>query len=55
MFDTITVENIIIKYTYKKPFRYFAKCDLSNVDDFVGYIKQFKSTYTVDLNRFIYI
>ena len=39
MFDTITVENRIVKYTYKKPFCYFAKCDLNNVDNVVDYIK----------------
>ena len=39
MFDSITVENRTVKYTYKKPFCYFAKCDLNNVDDVVEYIK----------------
>lgn len=39
MFDSMTIENRTVKYTYKKPFCYFAKCDLNNVDDVVDYIK----------------
>ena len=38
MFDSMTIENKTVKYTYKKPFCYFAKCDLNNVDDVVDYI-----------------
>lgn len=39
MFDSITVENRTIKYTYKKPFCYFAKCNLADVDEIVDFIK----------------
>ena len=39
MFESITVENRKVKYTYKKPFCYFAKCDLDNVDGVIDYIK----------------
>ena len=39
MFESMTVENRTVKYTYKKPFCYFAKCDLDNVDGVVDYIK----------------
>lgn len=39
MFDSITVVNRTIKYTYKKPFCYFAKCNLTDVDKIVDFIK----------------
>ena len=40
MFESITVENRKVKYVYKKPFCYFAQCDMNNADEFVKFIKE---------------
>ena len=40
MFEQITVENRLIKYTYKMPFCYFAQCNMEDVNGIVDYIKQ---------------
>jgi len=40
LFESLTVENRLVKYTYKKPFCYFAQCDLEDVDKIVEYIKR---------------
>ena len=39
LFENITLENRLVKYTYRKPFCYFAQCDFSNIDELVDYIK----------------
>ena len=39
MFEKITIKDRKIEYTYKKPFCYFAKCNLNNTDEVVEYIK----------------
>lgn len=40
IFESITVKDRLIHYTYKKPFCYFAQCDLDDVSGIVDYIKQ---------------
>lgn len=39
MFEKITIKDRKIEYTYKKPFCYFAKCNLEDADEIVEYIK----------------
>ena len=38
--EQIKLKGRNIEYTYKKPFCYFAKCNLENIDEIVNYIKQ---------------
>ena len=38
MFEQIKLKGRNIEYTYKKPFCYFAKCNLENVDEIVNFI-----------------
>lgn len=40
IFDKFTIENRTIKFTYRKPFCYFAQCNSQNADNVVDYIKQ---------------
>lgn len=40
IFESITVKDRLIHYTYKKPFCYFAQCNLDDVNSIVDYIKQ---------------
>jgi len=39
MFESIIIKDRKIKYTYRKPFCYFAQCNLEDVDGIVEYIK----------------
>ena len=40
IFENITVKDRMLNYTYKKPFCYFAHCDLNDVNGIVSYITQ---------------
>ena len=40
IFDKFTIENRTVKFTYRKPFCYFAQCNSQNADNIVDYIKQ---------------
>lgn len=40
IFENITVKDRVIHYTYRKPFCYFAQCDLNDLNGIESYIKQ---------------
>lgn len=50
IFDSLTLKDRVINFIYKKPFCYFAQCDLDNADGIVDYIKQNINIYTKSLN-----
>lgn len=40
LFENIVLENRVVKYTYRKPFCYFAQCDINNADEILEFIKE---------------